>query len=397
MTEPIDFEPKKCFVIMPYGKRQDSDGNSIDFDRAYSEFHRKVVAELRLECERCDDLDQGGSIHLRMFSKVYGCGVAIADITTLNPNVMYELGVRHALVRGVTIMLQKRREKGPDIPFNIHGYEVIEYDYDEGGNNRESIQEVRRKIARILEEFGSKAGKTDSPVHGRVPIRIHEQGRELTKQEVRSFRIKGHTEEEIRLVTGELSRVKDIDVWVNPENTHMMMARVLERSVSSTIRYRGMIQQNGRAVDVIADELHEEMNGREQVDPATVLVTGAGRLAETNGVQRIFHVAAARGQPGKGFKPVEGIGDCVRSALVTADEERFAGLGLNSMLFPLMGTGQSRGQLETTAAELIGAAIDQLRDHPEGRIDHVYFLTWTDRELAACDRILDRHPDVDKD
>ncbi len=101
-----------------------------------------------------------------------------------------------------------------------------------------------------------------------------------------------------------------------------------------------------------------------------------------------------RDQVGTGYSPIADIGICVRNALVMADADEFKGLELKSILFPLIGTGTARGELEKNAPQLINAAISYLETHPESRIDRVYFVTWSEKELEVCQRVLQESPDV---
>ena len=78
---------------------------------------------------------------------------------------------------------------------------------------------------------------------------------------------------------------------------------------------------------------------------------------------------------------------CIRNAFVKVDSE-LRNLDLKSILFPLMGTGTGRGKLEEKARELIEEAINYLLESPESSIRQVYFLTWFDKELQVCQRIL---------
>src|SRR3974390_1921766 len=116
---------KKCFVIMPFGEKLDSEGKAIDFDKTYTYLIKKTVEEIGIKCVRCDEIAETGWIHAKMFEHIYASDVAVVDITTLNPNVFYELGVRHALVDSVTVLL---RAKNTRIPFNIQGFQVVDYD-----------------------------------------------------------------------------------------------------------------------------------------------------------------------------------------------------------------------------------------------------------------------------
>src|SRR5262245_25034410 len=101
-------EPQKrqceCFVVMPFGEKRDADGQDIDFDDIYRFFVKKTVEEiekerkdLEIECIRCDEIEEAGSIHEKMFDHIYRAEVVVVDITTSNANVYYELGLRHVL------------------------------------------------------------------------------------------------------------------------------------------------------------------------------------------------------------------------------------------------------------------------------------------------------------
>lgn len=119
---------KSCFIIMPFGEKPDIDGKVIPFDTVYKYIIKKVVEDrLDLKCIRSDEIAEAGLIHRDMLEHIIFDDVVIVDITTLNPNVFYELGVRHAIKRSVTVLIRK---KGTEIPFNIKGLRIIEYDLD---------------------------------------------------------------------------------------------------------------------------------------------------------------------------------------------------------------------------------------------------------------------------
>ena len=117
--------PKKCFVIMPFGKKENTDGEVIDFAEVYQSLIKPTVEALGITCVRCDEIAETGWIHSKMFGHIYESELAVVDITSFNPNVFYELGVRHALVKTVTVILRK---KGTLLPYNIQAFQVIEYD-----------------------------------------------------------------------------------------------------------------------------------------------------------------------------------------------------------------------------------------------------------------------------
>jgi len=143
----------------------------------------------------------------------------------------------------------------------------------------------------------------------------------------------------IGLKLGNIEDVRDVDIWVNSENTSMEMSRFFEKSISGTIRYMGAEKDHAGDVtkDTIANEHNGKMGEKLRVQSATVLATGSGRLKETNNVQKILHVASVEGQVSVGYKPIGKIERCVSEILADADSERMLDTRFSSILFPLMG------------------------------------------------------------
>ncbi len=192
---------------------------------------------------------------------------------------------------------------------------------------------------------------------------------------------------QVGAITGDIRQVRCADVWVNSENTNMAMARIQESSISAIIRYEGSVRDGaGQLIeDLVCNELEAMVAGRGPHAPATVVVTGAGNLKARNGVKHIIHVAAVHGVPGSGFQAVKDIARCVDNALVAAE-----GLeGCRVILFPLLGTGVGGAPPETTAQQLIHAAVSYMRSAPRTRLSTVLFLAYTDLELRACQAAFD--------
>jgi O-acetyl-ADP-ribose deacetylase (regulator of RNase III) len=300
--------------------------------------------------------------------------------------VFYELGVRHALADRVTILL---RAKGTKMPFNIQDLKVIQYD----AAHRDD-KEVRKEISEFINN-GLRAKDKDSPVHDVLNLKIISK-KEPLKKKVFEYLVKNVPGKRIGIVTGDIRNVREADVWVNSENTNMEMARHYDNAVSSVIRYCGAVKDKGNRVtkDVIAEELAAIVGKNPNVAPGAIIMTSSGQLKESNGVKKIFHAAAVIGEPGKGYNPIQDLGQCVRNALAMADDSSAKRSQLKSILIPLMGTGTARGDLEPRAEELIEAAICYLEENPECAIERVYFSAWSDKELKVCQRILLRSPSI---
>ena len=84
-----------CFVLMPFGRKRDpAGGPDLDFDRCYEMAIKPAIVDAQLEPIRADHEVTAGIIHKAMFERLLLCDFAIADLTTANANVFYELGVR---------------------------------------------------------------------------------------------------------------------------------------------------------------------------------------------------------------------------------------------------------------------------------------------------------------
>ena len=143
-----------CFVIMPFGEKTDTDGKVINFDVV----HRYIIEAavngmketdgLEIDCVRCDDIEKAGSISVDMFQSILEADITVVDITALNPNVFYELGVRHALRECVTVLIRRNVDR---LPFNIQGLRAIGYDPADVDSFDTAIDQIQSFIRNGLE------------------------------------------------------------------------------------------------------------------------------------------------------------------------------------------------------------------------------------------------------
>ena len=120
-----------CFVLMPFGTKPAAAGATIDFDAVYRELIRPAVEAAGLEPLRADEEMTGGIIHKPMFERLILCDFAVADLTTANANVFYELGVRHAVRPWSTVLLFA--QGGTELPFDVAPLRAIPYRLTPGG------------------------------------------------------------------------------------------------------------------------------------------------------------------------------------------------------------------------------------------------------------------------
>jgi tetratricopeptide (TPR) repeat protein len=171
MPNPSEYE-RTCFVIMPFGKKTVG-GAEVDFDRIYDTISAPAIAAATLPeggnlmARRTDRDFFSADISQDMFEYIEYSRVALADLTGLNANVFYELGVRHRARQAGTVIL---RQQGAPIPFDINQIKAFPYEYDPEPKALES----RALLTRILTESLAQ-NRLDSPVQRalRVQRRDH--------------------------------------------------------------------------------------------------------------------------------------------------------------------------------------------------------------------------------
>jgi len=165
---------KSCFVIMPFNKKKVGE-KEIDFDWIYENVFVPAVSAAKLPeggtltPKRTDKEFGSSDISQDMFEYLEYSRMAIADISGLNANVLYELGVRHrALASGTAIF----RMPDAPIPFDINQIKAFPYEYDPTDKLQESIQLITRTLEESLQQ-----NRLDSPVQKALRAQNRDDGR----------------------------------------------------------------------------------------------------------------------------------------------------------------------------------------------------------------------------
>jgi len=111
-------------------------------------------------CVRADFVTKTGSITRDLLGRLYRSDAVVADLTDLNPNVFYELGVRHALRAGTILIALK----GTRPPFDVGDLRVIPYE-DRVGGEKEAIPQIQDMLRSLLADERPQ----DSPVLHAIP------------------------------------------------------------------------------------------------------------------------------------------------------------------------------------------------------------------------------------
>ncbi|MDH4442385.1 MAG: hypothetical protein QE284_18620 [Rhizobium sp.] len=161
MAKKVD--RKKCFVVGPIGA-DDSE------DRIHADWLLEMIIQPVFEehfkdfdVTRADKISDPGRIDAQVISSLLDSELVIADLTTLNPNAFYEIGIRHTVQRPIIHM----HLEGERIPFDIASFRSIKFDRKRPKDLIAAREALRLSVMAALDE----AHQVDNPVtfaRGRV-------------------------------------------------------------------------------------------------------------------------------------------------------------------------------------------------------------------------------------
>ena len=167
----------RVFVAMPFGSKPDSTGQPIDFDRIYHELIRPALEDAGLEVLRADEEQDAGDIRVDLFQELLMADLVVADLTLDNPNVWYELGVRHALrARGVILVQGPRAAQ----PFDIYTDRKLCYTLEDGAPDPATLAIYRKALGDMARStLTAWHGSKTSPVYNLLPNLVEPEWRSL--------------------------------------------------------------------------------------------------------------------------------------------------------------------------------------------------------------------------
>ncbi|MFA5266467.1 MAG: hypothetical protein WC379_00730 [Methanoregula sp.] len=114
-------------VMMPF---------SMEYQEVYDSI-KLSCGDAGMVCQRADDIWENSDIIQDIFDLIYTSSIVVADFSTRNANVFYEIGIAHTLGKYVIPIAQNKN----DVPFDLHHHRVLVYH-----NNSEGRKVMREKL-----------------------------------------------------------------------------------------------------------------------------------------------------------------------------------------------------------------------------------------------------------
>jgi hypothetical protein len=158
----------KCFVAMPYGKKTDPQRRvELDCDRVYAKVLVPALEHAQLNYRRADEEIDSGLVLEPMIEWLSEADLVIGDLGTANFNVGWELGLRHLMRAGQTVLIGPT---GTTPPFDVSAVRHVRYHHDEAGISDDAAIDAWRALAPFLARTGDTTGN-DSPVAAVMDVR----------------------------------------------------------------------------------------------------------------------------------------------------------------------------------------------------------------------------------
>lgn len=148
-----------AFVLMPFAS---------EFDDIYEYLIQGALSDAGFIVSRADDIRNQRNILADVVQAITNCDLIIADISTANPNVYYELGLAHAFGKPVILLAQDI----DDVPFDLQSYRILTYatHFSRMNEARNELHELAKGVLEGTVQFGSPVSDFTTLFGGKIEV-----------------------------------------------------------------------------------------------------------------------------------------------------------------------------------------------------------------------------------
>lgn len=149
-----DDNNKLCFIISPIGEPDSPTRKRAN--QILKHIFKPAAEECGYEAKRADEISEPGDISTQVINHILEDPIVIADLTERNPNVFYELAIRHAIQKPFIQII----EEGESIPFDVFGLRTIKVNH----RDMDSVSGAKKDIIAQINSIKQDGYDVTSPV-----------------------------------------------------------------------------------------------------------------------------------------------------------------------------------------------------------------------------------------
>jgi len=153
---------KVCFIISPIGDSESEIRKCSD--KVLKHIITPAVEPFGYDIIRADQISEPGIITTQIIQHIVDSALVVADLSDRNPNVFYELALRHASRKPLVQMIKK----GETIPFDVAASRVIHFDIQD----LDSVDQAKIDIASQIKAIETGKGEADNPVSVSLDLKM---------------------------------------------------------------------------------------------------------------------------------------------------------------------------------------------------------------------------------
>lgn len=255
-------QPKRvCFVISPIGEEGSATREKADEILKY--IIQPVLTPLGYETVRADKIDESGTITTQIIQKLIDADIVVADLSDRNPNVFYELSVRHASRKPFVQLITA----GEPIPFDVAANRTIQYDLSRLAVVEAAKEQLRAQVEAI------KAGRSDieNPISNAIDLsalRMSASSSDRTLGEILATLTdvgatvakleRGSPDVDFRKVTREREEVKRVRALLSQARSEISRLRVIKGKIDfEAVNSTGELEKVLSAVGQIFQHIND--------------------------------------------------------------------------------------------------------------------------------------------
>lgn len=153
---------KICFVISPIG--EEGSETRERSDQILKHIITGPIEQLGYTVIRADKISEPGIITTQIIEHIVDADLVIADLTDKNPNVFYELAIRHAIRKPLVQMIKK----GEVIPFDVAATRIIQFDL----HNLDSVATAKEEILSQVKSLEAGNNEVHNPISVSLDLKV---------------------------------------------------------------------------------------------------------------------------------------------------------------------------------------------------------------------------------